>query len=313
MEGLLPESSASEVERRTGMIGVEGITMKVDNVHRGVPTEQMEHLVKFRANHPCKSINVGNVRWEYIVSGGGTKTLLLLPGGLRIAEHAFGYIELFENEYRVITPTYPPLDSIDEITDGIVAILDAEDAQNVHVLGQSAGGIVAQVLVQRFPSRVKKLILSSTAPLKNPKWKAVILWVYNTVIPLLPDEMVTNLYKKMVGQVMDIPKTQRAFWEAYRSELFSERLTKMDVISHFRTGKDAIRKYGYDKPCVKAWPGEVLILGGETDPVSTESDRKTMAAFYPHSKVQVIHKAGHTPAISEPDKYAEIVNHFLRE
>jgi pimeloyl-ACP methyl ester carboxylesterase len=147
--------------------------------------------------------------------------------------------------------------------------------------------------------------------LKIPKWKAAILWIFNTVIPLLPNGMAANLYKKMIGQVMDIPKTQMAFWETYLSELFSTRLTKADVISHFRLGRDAIRKYGYDKPGEKAWPGEVLILGGEEDPASTESDRKTMAAFYPHSKVYVIKGAGHTPAISEPDKYAEIVNHFL--
>jgi pimeloyl-ACP methyl ester carboxylesterase len=285
--------------------------MKSANFNRGDPIDQMEHLINFRANHPCKYMDVGSIHWEYIVSGIGTEILLVLPGGLRIAEHAFGYIELFESIYRVITPTYPHLNSIDEVTDGVIAILDAESAQSVYVLGQSAGGVVAQVLVQRFPSRVKKLILSSTSPLKMPKWKTAFLWICNTVIPLLPKEMATNLYKNMIGQVMDIPKIQMAFWETYLSELFSKRLTKADVISHFRTGKDAIQKYGYDKPGVEAWSSEVLILGGEKDPVSTESDRKVMAAFYPHSKVYVIQGTGHTPAISEPDKYAEIVNHFL--
>jgi len=73
--------------------------MKDGNLNQGGIREQMEHLIKFRTNHPCKYIDVGNVNWEYIVSGSGTKTLLLLPGGLRIAEHAFGYIELFENMY----------------------------------------------------------------------------------------------------------------------------------------------------------------------------------------------------------------------
>jgi len=285
--------------------------MKGDNLNRGLPVEQMERLIRFRASHPCKHVNVGSTHWEYIVGGGGTRTLLLLPGGLRIAEHAFGYIELFEGTYRVITPTYPPLNGIDEITDGIVAILDAENARSAFVLGQSAGGVVAQALVGRSPSRVEKLILSSTSPLKISRGKAAILWIFNTVIPLLPNGTAANLYKKMIGQVLNVPKDQSAFWETYLGELFSTRLAKADVISHFRLGRDAIRKYGYDKPGGRAWPGEVLILGGEEDPVSTESDRKTMAAFYPHSKVHVIQEAGHTPAISEPEKYAEAVNHFL--
>ena len=57
---------------------------------------QEEKLVEFRAKHPCKELAVADVRWEYIACGRGSETLLLLNGGLRVAETAFAYIELFE-------------------------------------------------------------------------------------------------------------------------------------------------------------------------------------------------------------------------
>ena len=136
---------------------------------------QKEKLVEFRAKHPCKELAVADVRWEYIACGQGNETLLLLNGGLRVAETAFACIELFEPHYHVIVPTYPPLWSIDDLTNGILAILDAEQAQDVLILGQSYGGMVAQVMVQRFPARVRKLVLSSTGPLSPPGIQRIIL------------------------------------------------------------------------------------------------------------------------------------------
>jgi hypothetical protein len=99
-------------------------------------------LADFRTWHPTVDLTAGDVRWEYIACGTGDETLLL-NGGMRVAETAFAYIELFEPYYRLTVPTYPPLRSMDELTDGIGAILDAEGAGEVLVLGQSYGGQVA--------------------------------------------------------------------------------------------------------------------------------------------------------------------------
>jgi pimeloyl-ACP methyl ester carboxylesterase len=273
--------------------------------------DSMEQLRKFRAAHPCRYLTIGGIRWEYIASGGGAKTLLLLPGGMRIAESAFGYIELFEGKYRVLTPTYPPLADMAGLTDGIAAVLDAENAPRVSILSQSAGGIVAQVFAQRHAARVEKMVLCGTSTLEAPGWKTWILGAYNGIIPRLSEKMAVRLYRNMIQSVMGIPESQKPFWREYLEELFSTRLTKADVISHFRTGDDAIRKYGYGQPGVIPWPGEVLVLAGENDPVCRDGDRKAMAAFYPRAKVQWIPKAGHMPALSRPEEFRAAVEGFL--
>ena len=271
----------------------------------------MERLLKFRSEHPCRHVNVAGVEWQYISCGKGTKTLLLLPGGLRVAEAAFGFIQMFEDIYRLIVPTYPPLGTMDEIVDGVVAILDKEQVPEAFVLGQSYGGAVAQVLVQRYPSRVKKVILSGTAPLIVLKWKKVLNSVLLAVATLLPERVVMSIFGRAISSVVTVQDSERVFWQAYLKELFRRRLTKADVLSHFQTNRDAQSKYAYAKGAKSSWSGDVLVIWGESDHLRTERGRRGMLEIYPQAQVHVIAGGGHTVALSEPGKYAVAVKGFL--
>ena len=268
-------------------------------------------LQKFRASHPCKELKVGGVRWEYIACGQGSETLLLLNGGLRVAETAFAYVELFESHYRVITPTYPPLWSIDVLTDGILAILDAEQARDVMILGQSYGGMVAQIMVQRFSARAKKLVLSSTGPLSAPKIQRVILKFILALAPLLPEKTIKTVYKKSIGEILSMPDHRRAFWNGYLDEIFDARLSKADVLGHFRTGADTLDKYAFGMR--QPWPGDVLVIGGENDPVSSDADRRGMIEHYPNVSMEIIPDAGHTVVMEKPGEYLAAVRAFFEK
>lgn len=272
---------------------------------------QRENLLEFRAKHPCKEITVADVRWEYLVGGEAADTLLFLNGGLRIAETAFTYVQLFEPTYRIIVPTYPPLWDIDEIVEGIVAILEQEKVQDVFVVGQSYGGMVAQVMVQRYPTRIKKLVLSSTGPLSAPRLQRMVLAFILAIAPILSDRTVKNFYKKSIFQVLSVPDSQRDFWRTYLDQIFEDGLSKADVLSHFRTGEDTLKKYGYDRVGANPWSGEVLVIGGEDDPVSSETDRNKMVAFYPNTRLEIVSGAGHAIVLSKPNEYVASIKAFF--
>jgi pimeloyl-ACP methyl ester carboxylesterase len=287
------------------------MTTTVNRGYEGVPQEQIERLLKFRSEHPCKRINVAGVEWEYISCGNGTEVLLLLPGGLRVAEATFGFIQMFEDTYRVIAPTYPPLNTMGEIVDGIAAVLDAEQVSEVFVLGQSYGGAVAQVLVQRYPSRVKKVVLSGTAPLIVLRWKKCLNDLLLAIATLLPERVVMSIFRRGVSSVVTAQESERAFWEAYLDELFRRHLTKADLLSHFQTSRDAQTKYAYTSGEKISWSGDVLVIWGENDHLRTERGRRGMLDIYPQAQIRVISGGGHTVAISEPVKYAAAVKGFL--
>jgi pimeloyl-ACP methyl ester carboxylesterase len=286
----------------------------IPNVNSGydrVPQEQVEHLLQFRSEHPCKHINVAGVEWEYISCGNSKESLLVLPGGLRVAEAAFRLIQMFEDSYRVITPTYPPLGTMNEIVDGIAAILDMEQVTEAFTLGQSYGGAVAQVLTQRYPSRVKKLILSGTAPLLAVGWKRVLTNLLLVAAVLLPERIVMAIFRKALSPVITVQESQRIFWEAYLEELFTQRLTKEDILSHFRTTRDAQMKYVYRSGEESSWHGDVLVIWGEDDHLRTERGRRGMMGIYPQAQIHIIAGGGHTVALSEPEKYAATIKEFL--
>jgi pimeloyl-ACP methyl ester carboxylesterase len=290
---------------------MKGMAVNVSSDYEGVPQEQLERLLQFRSDHPYKHINVAGEKWDYISCGNGTESLLLLPGGLRVAEAAFSLIQMFEDSYRVITPTYPPLGTMDEIVDGIIAILDAETAPEAFILGQSYGGAVAQVLIQRYPTRVKKLILSGTAPLIVVGWKRVLTDLLLVLALLLPEGVVMDIFGQALSRVVSGQESERAFWEAYLKELFTQRLTKADVLSHFRTTRDAQRNFVYEHGRESSWSGEVLVIWGEGDHLRTERGRRGMLDIYPQAQIHVIPGGGHTVALSEPEKYAATVEGFL--
>ncbi len=285
--------------------------MTANDLYKDAPKEQVEHLIKFRESHPCKYVDVAGVQWEYIACGRGRDTLLLLPGGLLIADHVFNYIEMLEDAYRVIVPSYTPLENIDEIVNGLAGILDVEQIQDAFVLGLSYGGMVAQVFVQRFPARAKKLILTGAGPISASRLPPMVLSITSSLITALPENAVKGLYQRMLNQLVSFPESEVAFWRAYLKELFAQRLTKAHIVSGFRQTEGAIKKYAFDKAGVEPWRGEVLILDGEKDALGTENIRMALAKFYPNSRVQVIPGVGHTLGKLELIKYTEAVKGFL--
>lgn len=97
-----------------------------DKFYRRVPQEQKDRLKRFRSTHPHKHLRVGDATWEYVSCGQGNDTLLLLAGGTGDAEGMVLALAALENEYRLVSPTYPPLATIEQLVKGIAAILDRD-------------------------------------------------------------------------------------------------------------------------------------------------------------------------------------------
>ena len=122
-----------------------------DKIYEAVPAEQVARLREFRLTHSYKHLTIGNTKWEYISSGHGEQTLLLLPGALSVGESMFPFITGFENDYRIIAPSYALSLSMTGLCEGIAHILKTEGVNQAHVLGGSYGGLVAQHFVCQYP------------------------------------------------------------------------------------------------------------------------------------------------------------------
>jgi pimeloyl-ACP methyl ester carboxylesterase len=143
------------------------------------------------------------------------------------------------------------------------------------------------------------------------RWKKHLSGTLLAIATLLPEWMVMSLFKRMVSPLVTVQESERAFWESYLKELFRQHLTKADVLSHLRTTLDAQMNYVYTGDAKRRWSGDVLVVWGENDHLRTERARKGMLDIYPQAQIHVIAGAGHTAAMSEPEKYAVAVKGFL--
>lgn len=265
----------------------------------------------FLNDRKVKKEIIDGIEWEYIISGNGSNTLLFLNGGLRVADSAFKYVSLFNKDYKVITPTYPSILSLDKILDGILKIVKKEQVGNLFLLCQSYGGMIGEVLIQNNPNLFSKVIFSGTSPIKASKKGVFQLHLRSKLISILPNKLVLKIYKKNLLKVIEYPESEMLFWDNYLNMLFDNYLKKRDALSHFKTSLSALNNYSFDKTKNK-FCGDVMVLRGEFDKLVTSLDISEMQKYYGDIQTNVISAAGHTCAFQNSEEFYRVIISFLK-
>jgi pimeloyl-ACP methyl ester carboxylesterase len=112
-------------------------------------------------------------------------TLLLLHAAMGSARRYYGWVPHLCRDYRVVrldlrghgVSEVPPADealSLERLVTDVADLLDHLGVAQPHIVGNSAGGYLAQQLAMTRPERVKSLVLFGSTPgLKNsqaPSW-----------------------------------------------------------------------------------------------------------------------------------------------
>ena len=289
-----------------------------DEIYAKVPREQVARLKDFRRTHPYKQLTVGDpkgdTKWEYISCGQGEQTLLLLPGALSVGESIFPFIEAFENEYRIVAPSYALSLTMTGLCRGLAHILESEGLNQAHVLGGSYGGLVAQYFVRRFPDQTRSLILSHTFVL-TPKF-AKPLWLAGKLFPALPQKLFAPILRLRLNKILvstlraaNHPETE--FWRAYLNEAIASDLLKEVFLHQNNCLLELARQPQFTPEDLKGWPGRVLIIESEDDPAITARDRALLRSTYPNAQVHAFRDAGHASSILKREEVFSIIRSFL--
>jgi pimeloyl-ACP methyl ester carboxylesterase len=271
----------------------------------------MDRVRKFREEHPLKRAVISGQEWEYIAAGPshpeGERALLLLPGALAVADSTWITLPHFEDRFRVIAPTYAPVSTMAELVDGIAGILDRERIRSAAVSGGSYGGMVAQAFVRRHPARTERLILSHTAlpdPSRVPALKKGV-----KLIEWLPEGLLRWIYKKRLAGLL--PRTPEADeFRVYTMEVAGSA-TKAGLLALYRRAADFLGNEHLRPGDLDGWPGKVLLLMSDDDPVTPEPAREAMKAMYPRAEVHVFSGSGHATTLLQPERYFEVMDRFL--
>jgi len=277
-----------------------------DALFAPVDTETATSLRAFREEHRLEQLEVSGVTWNYVALGQGEKTILFLHGMTGAYDIWWQQIEAFQERYRIISVTYPAVDSLERLSQGIVAILDREEAEKVSVVGSSLGGYLTQYIVAARPQRVSRALFANTFP-PNDRLAEENRTI-GAALPFLPEWLVLNVLR---GTFADTAYPASGFNEltlAYLREQSYGRMSKAQVLARYRCVIDTFAPASPEELGIP-----VTIIEADNDPLVDEILREKLKSTYPSAEVNTLHNVGHFPYLSHPQEYNRLLEGFLEQ
>ncbi|MCA9930732.1 MAG: alpha/beta hydrolase [Anaerolineales bacterium] len=278
------------------------IMRSFDAVYRRVDAKTAVSLQTFRQTHPPQTVSSDGKLWEYIVFGDGDEAILFLHGMAGAYDIWWQVMSDLAADYRVISVTYPPVDSLAGMAKGITAVLDAEQIGAVHLVGSSLGGYLAQYMVANHSERVKTAVFANTFPPND-----IISKQYKTLgglLPYVPEWLLTIVLIGNAGATLYPAAGRSELVKAYAIEQAYGRMSKAQFLARYYAVIDTF------EPPQPTMP--VMIIEADNDPLVNETLRQMLKETYPEAVVQTLHKVGHFPYLNEPDLYTQLLFQFIK-
>jgi len=188
--------------------------------------------------------------------------------------------------------------TMEAYADDLAALLDDRRLQRVCVVGGSMGGVVAQHLALRHPTRLARLLLVATgAAMGDP---AAGLARADEIAREAWDE--TAVRPIVAGFFREPPAGDGP--ESYR---------RIALMAAHRAAVDAMRSNARSRTLERLGEIQVptLIIQGRHDRARTPDHGAAMQAGIPGARLEVLEHSGHTPQLEEPEAFHALALPFL--
>ncbi len=183
-------------------------------------------------------------------------------------------------------------------------MLDVLEVEQADVLGYSFGGLLAQELAHRSPTRVRRLILCATAqglPVVPPRPGPALLLMTPA-----------RYYHPMLFKLI-VPRIAGGRTRREPDQLESQAAARL-------SRPPQLLGYAYQLYAASGWTSvpwlrqlaqQTLIIAGDDDPIIPLANPKLMARLMPHASLRVVQGGGHLFLLDEPESVIEDVLDFL--
>jgi pimeloyl-ACP methyl ester carboxylesterase len=275
-------------------------------LYRRVDARTREAFFHFREQYAPSHLNVEGVCWEYLAVGEGRQALLLLHGMAGAYDIWWQQIEAFKDRYRVVSVTYPDLDRLEDLAEGLSAILDHEGSLAVNVVGTSLGGYLAQYYVGDAPERIERAVFANTFP-PNDVIQRRTGWI-EPFFPIVPAGWIAFLSRVNTRLNLYPASGGSELLRAYLLESSVGAMDKQAFIARYRCVVEH-----FPAPDMEALGIPLMIIEVEEDPLISEHLQQRMRSIYPTGVVCTMRALGHFPYLSAPGRYNNLLATFLEE
>lgn len=229
--------------------------------------------------------------------GSGPAVLVLHGGGgpLTVAR----FVDAMSAHARVLAPVHPGFagtprpdgfDSIEQIADAYVALLDELALTDVLVVGFSIGGWIANALALRAGSRLRGVVLVDGAGI------------------MVDGEPCADVFSLTPQQLSALSCHDPARFGIDPSALSEAQ--KAGMAANMRTLAAYGRARDMGDAGLRARLADVrvpvLVVWGESDRVVTPAYGRAVAASFPDARFELIAQCGHMPQIEQPERLLEL-------
>ncbi len=224
--------------------------------------------------------------------------MLILPGGLAVAETAFRYIHRFEPRYRVLAPDLPRDDRDHGAAGGWpgASWCGPRVSRGCHLIGGSYSGLVAQCLLRHAPELVAKLVLSDTGVPRHSRARLYAA-TYLPIISHLPLRAVrwAVLLRRGPGAA-GAAASARVLVALLRRRIAS--MSRAAYLSHLAIWLDFDRNYQFSAHDLANWSGSVFIIDAEHDSLFGQDERRILRTLYEDAQVYTFAESTHGASLA---------------
>ena len=183
--------------------------------------------------------------------------------------------------------------------DAVLKVLDREQIESCHLIGQSMGGIVCQLLIRQRPELAQSLTLIGSFPRSAPiyRFKAPVIWLVAALIRIAPAALSRRFAALSSGA---LPQT-RAYIEACL-----RRLKRQDMADIFAQSGRMLSAGPYPASAIPA-----LMIYGTRDMITLGLNRYHAKRWASRLGIRAhrIARASHNASMDRPD----LVNALILE
>lgn len=278
---------------------------------------------EFYDRFPLETIKLSDsvFTYRYYKNPNGKATLVLLTGGIGLSDLFYLHFEKFAQIFSVITFDY----QIQYANDFLFAKAVAEVLELLHekvwLVGQSLGGIVAQIIAKSSPEVVYGLVLSNTCSLSESMSNSAHRSLLDMIESQKKMKMLLNiipftLYKKLVKFAVMNKKTdsftptEKKLMEDLCNAML-KLLTKEYEMHMIDFLIDTKNYFGMIPEDFSIYKGKVLLVLSEDDTTFNDEVKQSLIDIMPFPKVITNITGGHLALLVRLDKYAQEVSDFI--
>lgn len=241
--------------------------------------------------------------FKYLELSPGKDVIILLHGLFGSLSNFKSICDTLSDRFNIVIPIIPiyelPLRkiSVSNYADYVIRFMDYKNFSNVHLLGNSLGGHIGQLMCLKIGNKIRSLTLTGSSGLFE-----------NTMGNTFLKRNDYNFIKKKAESTFYNPATAT---KEMVDEVFESINNRRKALSLLASAKSAIRENLEEK--ISSIKVPTLLIWGKNDIITPPFVAERFKELIPNSELHFIDKCGHAPMMEKPNEFNDIYSQFLEK